>query len=272
MPKTIAADIHVNAIFETTNGPVVITEIKSSRHVKICFVEYPCEIIVRVVQLRNRMIRNPMRPTTCDIGFLGIGPHVSKVKGVQNPVHRVWSNMFFRVYSPATPDVARVYAGTSVHSNWHNFQNFAEWYHNQIDRFGPVKHRWHLDKDLLIPGNRVYGPDTCCLIPLEVNELFTDSANARGEYPMGVNFRRTKSGTFEAQCKTPGSNKRYISSHNSAWKAQIAYWEYKFRMIQKVAIWHWQYIPYDLACRLLSFGWDDARAYYGDDAIIRYDL
>lgn len=269
MPKAIAADIHVGAIFQTTNGPIVITEIKDSHNIRICFLEHPCEIVVRVVQIRNKMIRNPMRPSTCGVGYPGIGKHVSKIKGICNPVHRVWSNMFFRVYAPATEDIARVYAGTSIHSDWHNFQNFAEWYHQQIDHFGEVKHKWHLDKDFLVPGNRVYGPHTCCLLPQEVNELLTDSAHARGEYPMGVNFRRTKSGTFEAQCKTPGSNKRYISSHSSVCAAQLSYWNYKFKMIRDTAIQYWQYLPEPLAYRLLTFGWDDAIAYYGDDAVIR---
>lgn len=268
MPKAIAADIHIGAIFQTTNGPVVITEIKGSHHIKICFLEHPCEVIIRVIQIRNKMIKNPMRPVVRGLGFMGVGSHVAKKNGVPNPTHAVWSNMFFRVYSPATDDIARVYAGTSVHPDWHNFQNFAEWYHDKIDVFGPVGFKWHLDKDLLVPGNRTYGPTTCCVIPQPVNEMFTDSAYARGEYPMGVNCRRTKNGKFEAQCKTPGSIKRYISTHDTIEGAQIAYWNYKFRMVHKVALEYWQYLPEQLAMRLVQFGWSDALAYYGDDAVI----
>lgn len=28
-----------------------------------------------------------------------------------------------------------------------------------------------LDKDIFIKGNKVYGPDTCCLVPIRVNAL-----------------------------------------------------------------------------------------------------
>lgn len=45
---------------------------------------------------------------------------------------------------------------------------------------------WHLDKDILIKGNKVYSPDTCCLVPQEINILFVKCNINRGDLPIGV--------------------------------------------------------------------------------------
>lgn len=82
--------------------------------------------------------------------------------------------------------------GCSVDSRWRKLSNFKKWYDkNHIPGY-------ELDKDILVPGNTVYGPDTCCYVPQELNKLFTDSAAARGKYPQGVSLFKV-SGKFHAQ-------------------------------------------------------------------------
>ena len=44
-----------------------------------------------------------------------------------------------------------------------------------------------VDKDLLIPGNKVYGPDTCLMVRPIVNSWFKPNA-AKGELPRGVSW------------------------------------------------------------------------------------
>lgn len=55
------------------------------------------------------------------------------------------------------------YAGCSI--AWKTKEEFIEW----------AKPLWKpgtcIDKDLLVPGNKVYGPHTCCFIPNELNVL-----------------------------------------------------------------------------------------------------
>ena len=78
------------------------------------------------------------------------------------------------------------YIGCLVDEEWHNFQNFAEWFEdNYVEG-------WHLDKDILIKGNKIYSPETCCFVPLEINSLFTKSDKIRGEYPIGVSKKDKK--------------------------------------------------------------------------------
>ena len=45
---------------------------------------------------------------------------------------------------------------------------------------------WELDKDILVKGNKIYSPDTCCFVPKEVNTVFTKRQSKRGDYPIGV--------------------------------------------------------------------------------------
>ena len=61
------------------------------------------------------------------------------------------------------------YDGVTVAPEWLGYgtgdQAFCDW---AVRQPGWGK-GWHLDKDLLVPGNRIYGPQTCCFIPREVN-------------------------------------------------------------------------------------------------------
>lgn len=264
MQKGKLKGIKVGQILPTRDGDVFVLEIKDAFNIRIVFLDYPFEKVVRSGNLLAGGVRNPMRPNVCGVGFLGVGPHVAKQAYIPNPVHQVWHDMLKRTYTPRTEQESRAYAGTYVHSHWHNFQNFAEWYQEQIKDFGPVDFRWHLDKDILQPGNREYGPRFCKVIPQPVNELFTDHAFARGKYPLGVSKYVSN---YQANISEHGKNRR-IGSYSTIAEAQLAYWSEKFCVIQETAIRYWQYLPEPLAMRLIKFGWDDALAYYGDDAVI----
>lgn len=75
--------------------------------------------------------------------------------------YNTWLNMLGRCYAPARQDC---YAGCTVDPRWHSYMAFKEWY--------DTNHRdgWHMDKDLLVPGNRVYGPDACVFVPAYIND------------------------------------------------------------------------------------------------------
>lgn len=253
--------VSVGSIYRTNNdGDILVLDIVNAFKVRVLFLEYPCEKWVRASNILIGGIRNPIRPNVCGVGYLGIGSHRAKINYQPNPVHQVWHDMLKRVYRPRTPTEKRAYDGTSVHPHWHNFQNFADWYQSKTCLISEV--RWHLDKDLLIPGNRVYGPETCCVIPDHVNELFTDHAVARGSLPLGVARHGNR---FQANISESGQNRR-IGTYPTIREAQLAYWSAKFHVIRQAALTYWNYIPELLALRLINFGWSDAFAYYGDDA------
>lgn len=87
---------------------------------------------------------------------------------VANRTYRAWDAMLARCYGVNKNTYSRYGAvGVSVCEDWHTFQNYAVWYNSQYKEEG-----WHVDKDILIEGNKIYSPDTCVLVPSEVNSFF----------------------------------------------------------------------------------------------------
>ena len=94
--------------------------------------------------------------------------------------NRVWRSMLSRCYSKKYQEKEPSYIGCSVCEEWLLFSNLKKWFdENYVDGYA-------LDKDILIKGNKVYSPDTCCFVPIEINALFTKNNRARGAYPIGV--------------------------------------------------------------------------------------
>lgn len=117
-----------------------------------------------------------------------------------------------------TKDETSVYYGCTVDRNFRNFEVFKNWYYKQV---GCDQESWHIDKDILVKGNKVYSEETCCLVPREVNLFFTKAERIRGDYPIGVYYNKT-SGTFKASISIDGKNKS-LGSFDNEWSAFIAY-------------------------------------------------
>lgn len=255
--------IEVGAVFQMNCGDnLMVTEIISANEVRVLFLNAVHEDIVEAVEIRRGSVKNPLFPSFSGHGFIGVGPYSISKSGIVSKTASIWIAMLQRVYLPMNENQKRQYAGTSVDAAWYNFQAFANWYKTRLNRFGLVDFRWDLDKDFLVPGNRVYGPDTCCLIPHPVNVLFTDSAVARGSLPLGV---RKEGKRYRARVGED-SKSRNLGTFNTVREAQIAYWNAKFDAIRNTTIRYWNYLPEALAMRLIQFSWTDAFAYYGDDA------
>lgn len=112
------------------------------------------------------------------------------------PFYGVWKDMMRRCYSASFHDRYPTYAGCSVVPEWLSFSAFREWMSTQQWR------GMHLDKDLLIPGNKVYGPELCAFIQPRINNFLTDNRAARGKHPIGVTAS-SASGSFVAKCNNP---------------------------------------------------------------------
>lgn len=46
----------------------------------------------------------------------------------------------------------------------------------------------HLDKDIIIPGNKIYGPDTCAFVPIYINSFFNTPKIKNKTMPLGVSL------------------------------------------------------------------------------------
>ncbi len=109
------------------------------------------------------------------------------------PYYTRWTNMIGRVYGKVQLKSDPTYQVCSICDEWKSFMSFRSWM---------IEQDWegnHLDKDLLVEGNKVYGPENCLFIPRVVNIFMTDSLKARGEWPIGVRYRNDVE-KFSAQC------------------------------------------------------------------------
>ena len=74
----------------------------------------------------------------------------------------------FRCYSEKSRAENPTYVGCTVCREWHNFQNFAKWYDDNYPSDG---HEYHLDKDILIDGNKEYSPVACMFVTRAENNI-----------------------------------------------------------------------------------------------------
>jgi len=96
----------------------------------------------------------------------------------------------------------------------------------------------HLDKDILVLGNKVYSPETCRFVSLQVNCIFGDRKVSRGKYPQGVSLDKLREHTtgkcFLSRCSTAGKHKN-LGYFYTAREASQAYIKYKADYIRRVA-------------------------------------
>lgn len=90
-----------------------------------------------------------------------------------------------------------------------------------------------MDKDILIKGNKIYSPETCCLVPYAINALFVRQDSSRGDLPIGV--RKRKYG-YQAICSDPYTHKTKAVGRRKTIKETFnIYKEFKENLIKQVA-------------------------------------
>lgn len=139
--------------------------------------------------------------------------------------YNYWNSMLRRCYSEYSLRLNPAYKGCSVCPEWHYLSNFKKWFdENYIEGYA-------LDKDILVKGNKVYSPDTCCFVPQYINALLTNCKSKRGIYPIGV----SKAGNGYSAQISYNKNKGYIGYFDTPEEAFNAYKQAKEAYIKEVA-------------------------------------
>lgn len=172
--------------------------------------------------------RNPFKKRVYGHGYIGVGPHRSSVNGRQTDAYCIWFSMMKRVYSEKNHLKYPSYKGCSVCNEWHNFQVFAEWFYQQPNH---DKQGFHLDKDLIILGNRTYSPDACSFVPQEINKVLSDCRVKRGQWPAGVYKNK---GFWKASIRINGS-KEYLGIYRTPDEAYNVYKQAKEKYVREQA-------------------------------------
>lgn len=188
--------------------------------------------IAPFANIKNGGVKPLNYPSVYGIGFFGIGrfiPRSYKPKDdqivVDQKIYRHWVKLLDRVYNLENKHSSsnKTYKGCTIDPDWHNFQNFCEWtltqkYWNEKDA--------HLDKDLLVKGNKHYSPSTCCYIPSKINLFISGCKISEKGLPRGVNYikPRTKGSKqgYIARCYFK-SDREYLGYYDDKDQASIVY-------------------------------------------------
>lgn len=131
-------------------------------------------------------INNPYCPSVYGVGIVG-EKYYNRENTEKTKEYYAWINILKRCYSKSLKVKRPTYRDVVCCQEWWFFDNFYKWIHSQ-DNFAYWVNgdRWAVDKDIIIKGNKIYSPATCCLVPPNINSLFTKANNTRGDLPIGV--------------------------------------------------------------------------------------
>ena len=178
-------------------------------------------------------IKNPYYPIVCGVGMIGNKYPVSNnCKNTKE--YQAWTSMLHRCYDKKFKKRYPTYEDAYCCEEWFLYDNFYEWLHGQenFDKWLNGS-RWAIDKDIIVKRNKIYSPETCCLVPDNVNCLFTKHDSSRGDFPVGVCKKEDK---FIAHCNDPFYCKqKYLGLYDTYIKAFLVYKNFKENIIKRVA-------------------------------------
>jgi len=136
-------------------GDFIILEYFNAVCVKVMFLDTGYTLFTRMCAIKTGKVKDKLQPSVFGVGFIGEGDYKTKDQGGATIIYKTWHSMLRRCYYKPSLSYKPTYKGCSVVEEWHNFQNFAKWFEeNYIEGY-------HLDKDIKVEGNKVYGPGTC---------------------------------------------------------------------------------------------------------------
>lgn len=161
-----------------SNGhEMVVIQYANTDRMLVEFTETGCQVWTSWYKFDRGQVKDPMAKDIYNVACIGVGPYDSK-----HPAYKKWFQMIRRCYDAKWKIERHHYDDVTVCEDWLNYQNFAQWYVEHP----PYEPDYQLDKDLINHDARVYSPETCCWLPLELNVMLTKKEAVRGEYPMGV--------------------------------------------------------------------------------------
>lgn len=155
-----------------------------------------------------------------------VNPSVNGVR-VLCPYYSVWHSVLERCFSSVFLIKRPTYAECTVCKEWLVFSNFKAWMETQ---------NWvgkHLDKDLLVIGNKHYSPETCVFVDPIVNTFLLDCKASRGKYMVGVCWSE-RDGKFSSRCRN-GKRSVSLGNHHSELEAHLAWREHKHKVACELA-------------------------------------
>ena len=204
------------------SGDFKIVKYNHARDVQIQFLNTGFEAVVQLGNIRNGKVKDPHSPSVCGVGIVGIKYPISEC-GILTKEYILWKHMLERCYSDTYKKKNPTYEGCKCSENFKCYEYFYEWCNKQIG-FGNEGdgNPFHLDKDLLIKGNKLYSEDACVFLPKEINSLLIKREASRGECLIGVYWCNTKK-AFKAQVNKNKGTQEHLGLFKTEIEAFNAY-------------------------------------------------
>ena len=199
------------------SGDFKILKYNDARNVEIQFLKTGFEALVELGNIKSGKVKDLYLPSVYGEGILGT-KYLPSINGVNTKEYVLWKNMLKRCYSDTYKNKNPTYIDCKVSDGFLYYEYFYEWCNKQI---GFDNEGWHLDKDLLIKGNKVYSENTCIFIPSEINLVLTKRTTSRGKHLIGVCWCNTKKAFVARVSKNKGKQEflGYFKTEIEAFKA-----------------------------------------------------
>ena len=203
-----------------SSGDFKILKYNDAKDVEVRFLKTGYETVARLDHIKSGEIKDPYSPSVYGVGILG-AKYLASINGVQTKEYKLWNSMLVRCYSDSFKKKYPTYEGCEVSENFKSYEYFYEWCHKQI---GFSNKNWHLDKDLLVKGNKVYSEYSCVFIPQEINTVLIKSTASRGKHLIGVCWSNTNKAFMAQVGKNKGKQEHlgYFKTEVEAFKAYKA--------------------------------------------------
>lgn len=213
--------------FQTSNGVVEVVDYFNAFKVTVMF-DDGHKTVTSAGHIREGTVGHPYRKVVYGIGYVGIGIYKATQGTSDYKVYQIWSAMLQRCYDKKHQEkINPTYDGCSVSEDWHCYQKYAEDYYNLV---GESK-GWHIDKDIIIRGNKVYSYENCCAVPPELNMMLCGGNAARGKFPIGVSWNKRR-GMFRSYSWGGIGKQIHLGYYNDVQSAFNAYKVFKESFIK----------------------------------------
>ena len=234
--------------YNNFGSKMIITNYRHYKDIDVYFPEYNWTLKhARYGDFKKGNIKCPYEPRVFGIGCIGEGKYKASENGKNTKYYDYWNSMLRRCYG-RKQNRDGAYEGCVVKSNWHNFQNFAEWLDNHY--YEVPNQKMCLDKDILHKGNKIYSDETCCFVPEKINLLFTKSDKSRGNDPIGIH--QSPSGNYKVHCNNC-ERSNYLGTYSNIYDAFYVYKVHKEKIIKQRADEYKQYLPQNVYEALYNY-------------------